>query len=364
MIEPNLVSDVEELVSKVGEVTDEWKEANDKDWPIEPWFRGEGEADKTGRTALLPKLYQGNYPKDAELKLLQEFRMRAPTFVDIPIPQRGHTDQWLFLARHVGLPTRLLDCTEGLLISLHFALYAKKGRKKLGNGEGYIEVDPGAVVWMLDPYGLNKITAKEDKRELSNYFPLTWLSPEIDSTIWLRKLLTPDSRVDRRGVDFSTRFLARLTKSKARYNIGNRNIRAAWEKKKRSESKLPIAIVPTAIHPRITVQRSTFLIWGSDKRSLEQLIERDLLRKFVFSNDGAIERAKDRLRLLGITRSSIFPDLDNLAKDLESLVQFKDDAGQDTANGDQTQSTGGHKPPETRGAAGWADDSSAAEDYG
>ena len=57
------------------------------------------------------------------------------------VPMREHTDQWLFLARHAGLPTRLLDWSEGALIALHFALK-----------------DPNPVVWMLNPLDLNDLS--------------------------------------------------------------------------------------------------------------------------------------------------------------------------------------------------------------
>ena len=111
MIEEVTVTTVQELIKATNEALVSWKTGN------RPWFRGEP---YSVPTPLLPRLYRETHN---ELQLLKHFRMKAPTYVDIQIPQRGHTDQWLFLAQHSGLPTRLLDFTEGLLIALHFAVH-------------------------------------------------------------------------------------------------------------------------------------------------------------------------------------------------------------------------------------------------
>ena len=64
-----------------------------------PWFRGEPLMTKT---PLLPVLFREPGRHD-ENRLLQQFRMKAPTLSLGMIPPRDHTDQWLFLARHVGV---------------------------------------------------------------------------------------------------------------------------------------------------------------------------------------------------------------------------------------------------------------------
>jgi hypothetical protein len=55
-----------------------------------------------------------------ERHLFNEFKRRAYSYLE-RVPQDEW--EWLFLAQHHGLPTRLLDWTTSPLIALHFALH-------------------------------------------------------------------------------------------------------------------------------------------------------------------------------------------------------------------------------------------------
>lgn len=94
-------------------------------WPAEQpaWFRGE----PAGGTPLVPSLYRLPDGSSRENQLLQTFRARAAAFAAERLPDREKIDEWLFLAQHVGLRTRLLDWSEGALIGLYFAIGCPTG---------------------------------------------------------------------------------------------------------------------------------------------------------------------------------------------------------------------------------------------
>ena len=236
---------------------------------LRPWFRGESSGEDP---PLCPKIAKFNASQ--ENHLVQSFRRMAGGLANTPI--RGETDKWLFLAQHYGIPTRLLDWTEGALFALFFAI---SDRRK-----------PLPRVYMLNPHRLNELAMGCESDYLN--FPLSW-----DET-------TGDKRRE-----------------------GYRNIALAWEERKRQDAyDLPVAVPAIYQDHRMIAQRSCFTVHG---RILDPIVS--LLRTKGFDVSQCLfEYPVDRdrtdqlmreLSLVGISARTIFPDLDSLAKDLRSELE-------------------------------------------
>lgn len=278
-----------------------------------PWFRGEKQSTKT---PLLPTLFR-EPGRHAENVLLQRFRMKAPSLGLQVIPHRDHTDEWLFLARHVGLPTRLLDWTEGLLIALLFAVYDAHGepRKK----------EDGATVWMLDPVALNGLSDPVPPPH-SNAFPLPWINNPTELPLrgevlaWLIAS-ADDTIAAKAGYSNTGEYLTAIQASMLP-NIGALNVRRAWSEPKgttagKDGTDFPVALYGTSIHPRITAQKGCFTIHGIREEPLSELVGARILRQYEVASD-ALDQIRSDLRMAGITQSTVFPDLDGLAMDLRA----------------------------------------------
>ncbi|MCH8877938.1 MAG: FRG domain-containing protein [Chloroflexi bacterium] len=297
------VGSVADLIDEVRLVREEWGS------DTRPWFRGEPE--QTSHP-LKPKVFRAQHDEN---ELLQRFRMQAPSLGVLNPPPRKHTDEWLFLAQHFGLPTRLLDWTEGLLFALHFSLYHSRQARY------------GSAIWMLNPIELNRLSFDHlDKLRDRLLLPLSddtvvrdaigfdlpWFSKELDQGAWMR--IYEDYQRKRGSIDDESNFLSRLRSPSFLPNLANMNVRAAWEPRFVG-TELPIAVLPSYVHQRMTVQRSRFTIHGRIKSALKERLGRTVLVRFVLDKNRTKD-LKEELDVLGVSHSMVYPDLQGLSREL------------------------------------------------
>ena len=105
----------------------------------EPFFRGHPDSGWT----LVPSLGRYRFHKWFENNLYYDFLTYGASWL------RHGTDSWdtLFIMRHHGLPTRLLDWTQSFSTALYFAIRDCTG---------------DAALWILDAYALNKSTLNDN----------------------------------------------------------------------------------------------------------------------------------------------------------------------------------------------------------
>ena len=144
------------------------------------WFRGSTNKDYD----LVPSLGRPPYQLDQEKALINVFKQNAVQFVEQRPPSEW---EWLFLARHHSVPTRLLDWTESPLIGLYFAVHSIDDSKGDDSKDG--------VVWLLLPTDLNRRSNiilldkgslpmfEDDDEYLSNYLPSVLASETQTSVV-------------------------------------------------------------------------------------------------------------------------------------------------------------------------------------
>lgn len=221
------------------------------------WFRGH--ADATWN--LLPGFMRAT-SDTSETTLLNRFRQSAAMLAD----RRPTTSfYWTFLMQHYGVPTRLLDWSESPLISMYFAVedWAKRA-------------DTDAALWCLWPTVLNQNANIVDKVE-GQYIPSF---EDVELQGYTVDSLRQNTRIE----------------------------------------LFPVATIATRNNARIQAQMGTFTIHHNKKIAIEDVGDGSHVVKYTIPHKARESLAAD-LRLLGMTRFSLFPELASVGEILKEMMQ-------------------------------------------
>jgi hypothetical protein len=228
-----------------------------KDRPGTIWFRGH--SDSTWQ--LLPGFMRST-SETSETTLLNRFKQSAAMLAE----RRPATSfDWTFLMQHYGVPTRLLDWSESPLISMYFAVE-----------DWAAKPDTDAALWCLWPTALNQNANIVDKVE-GKYIP-----------------------------SFEDDELQTYTVDSLRQNT-------------RLEL-FPVATIATRNNARIQAQMGTFTIHHNKKVAIEEVGDRSHVAKYTIPH-AARETLADELKLLGMTKFSLFPELASVGAILKDMMK-------------------------------------------
>lgn len=229
------------------------------------WFRGHARV----HGELTPGIFRQKYVDlgrdDIERSFIYKFMLGAPALhKDLPI--KDDYVGWLFLMQHHGLPTRLLDWTESALIALFFAVSEHQ--------------DEDGELWALYPQILNQAGIGE------------------------ASIPTPDNKV--------LQYLA------AEPQLKDPEKSAIEEFQIGKIPEFPLALKPPLNFPRMVAQLSTFTIHPKPKPGYtipEALLKGKYLVRYIIPSEYK-ERMLFQLSALGITKRTLFADLDSLSQTL------------------------------------------------
>jgi hypothetical protein len=272
-----------EYFSTVSKIREQWETPAHK----ELWFRAEDAQHQ--KTRLQPGLYRPPEHRERkpiptllqlENELYEEFVRCAPQLSDT---RSGEDEQdWdaYFLMQHHGVPTRILDWSDGALVALHFAVREKT-----------VPPTTGSIVYVLDPDSLAK--------------HLRTLPERIDLEARWKEFYKSDPYHEYED-DW-----ARLYLPLAEDEEGNPLL---------ATPTIPMLDDAPHINRRFAAQRSRFMVFGSDPLWISDWAkEQDSRYEEINIPVEAIATIQQELRDAGITESVIYPDLDGLGRELKQM---------------------------------------------
>ena len=248
------------------------------------WYRGL----PSSTFELLPSMYHPDKFLDGKLErfMMNRFKQNAHQFLETR-PQGEW--EWLFLMRHYGLPSRLLDWTESPLVALFFAIH-----KLDPSNRSTVSEDADGALWCLLPTELNR-------------------RPGIPNSVEIPMFSDEDARQSSDDPSWDNFKPSRIDLSLFED--------APRPQRRRSWSGVsPLAGIAIRTSRRIQAQQGVFTIHHATPMPIESVGDGGHAWRYIIPK-GKKQDLADELRRLGIHALNVFPDLDNVAAYAEEVVR-------------------------------------------
>lgn len=325
--QPERITTLEEALAVARKWSDQsaWQSSNRYTYnsPFGIWYRGQSSCWK-----LVPSVFRGEESVLNETSLYHHFKLLRTDFSDAP----NSCFDWLAVMQHYGLPTRLLDWSESILIALYFAVcdHEKEDGQLFVLNAGGLNVETNFKFEPARGPDQHGIHIPENFNVLlrANMAP----HGALRDLLRANEILSSDEN-DAPRMKLRKRMLDSLEFS---------SIPTAEDEALKGFLKLallPAAVYPYRHTPRAKLQQSVFTIHGGKRHTyaqrkkatlrlldgpvhLEEMKTKDrFLKCYQIPYEGKAAIAKD-LKTIGIHHGSLFPEIDQQARHIRGLWTY------------------------------------------
>ena len=329
------VSSVEGFIKKLQHVTKEIQENNIKilgERSLTIWYRGQ----ENSEYGLLPSIMRSNraekrkqfhYLSQYQRYLFEEFKYRADGAPEIMDRSFYNVSDYLALMQHYGVATNLMDWSEDALTALYFAF-----EKLITNDVNSVGKNASVMIFSPQLYNEARKQMIQEAAKVTNCKEPSYDASMLTIAKYGGEIPNIAAKYNESIYDI---FLLGNVKYETDTMYGNK---MNMELKQGEEiAYLPMALYTSRLNPRLRSQSGIFLAYnlyakpsiGNDFSYLELERIQDyylyrcecekkepFLYKIIINKDAAGEFA-DFLKMIGISKEKIYPELSSIGKRIE-----------------------------------------------